>query len=229
MLARLSHLESLGCDRKLSDDRAMQIIGSIPGLRKLRAQGSVATDEGFIALSRSESLEKFWGREAPNLTGRGFIAFSKMPSLRALGISCKNVDHAALATLPQFPALRELTPIDFQDAGFRHVGRCVGLERLSCMYCRDTTDVATGYIRDLTIKRYYAGKTKITDRSLEILGGMNSIERVEFWECAGITDAGLPFLAALPNLREAEFGAVPHVTLAGLAVFPSRVRVDYWA
>jgi ankyrin repeat protein len=229
VLARLSHLESLGCDGKLSDDRAMQIIGSIPGLRKLRAQGSVATDDGFIALSRSESLEKFWGREAPNLTGRGFVAFSKMRALRTLGISCKNVDDAALASLPQFPALRELTPIDFADAGFRHVGRCVGLERLFCMYCRDTTDMATEYIRDLTIKRYYAGKTKITDRSLEILGGMNSIERVEFWECAGITDAGLPFLAALPNLREAEFGAVPQVTLAGLAVFPSRVRVDYWA
>jgi ankyrin repeat protein len=229
VLARLGHLESLGCDGKLSDDRTMQIIGSIPGLRKLRAQGSVATDDGFIALSRSESLEKFWGREAPNLTGRGFIAFSKMPSLRALGISCKNVDDAVLASLPQFPALRELTPIDFVDAGFRHVGRCVGLERLSCMYCRDTTDMATEYIRNLTIKRYYAGKTKITDRSLEILGGMNSIERVEFWECAGITDAGLSFLAALPNLREAEFGAVPQVTLAGLAVFPPRVRVDYWA
>jgi hypothetical protein len=29
--------------------------------------------------------------------------------------------------------LRELAPIDVQDAGFRHVDRCERLERLTCM------------------------------------------------------------------------------------------------
>ena len=43
--------------------------------------------------------------------------------------------HAAV-----FPALRELTPIDIKDDGFRHVGKCVELERLTCMYCRETGD-----------------------------------------------------------------------------------------
>jgi ankyrin repeat protein len=229
VLARLPHLGSLGCDGKLCDDRTMQFIGAIPKLRKLRAQGSVATDDGFIALARSQSLERFWGREAPNLSGRGFRAFAKMPALRGLGISLKGVDDDALAMLPDFPALHDLTPIDVEDTGFRHIGKCVKLEKLSCMYCRETTDIATEFIRDLTIKSYYAGKTKITDRSLEILGGMHSLERIEFWECAGITDAGLPFLAAHPKLREVEFGAVPNVTLKGTAIFPSRIRVHYWA
>jgi hypothetical protein len=228
VLARLPNLDFLGCDGKLSDDRAMRHIAAIPRLRKLRAQGSAATDEGFIALSKSASLENFWGREAPHLTGRGFTALSQMPSLKALGVSCKNVDDTALSRLPQFSALRDLTPIDVQDDGFRHVGRCQRLERLACMYCRDTTDLATEHVRHLQLKTYYAGKTKITDRSLEILSGMHSLESLEFWECAGITDAGLGFLAALPNLREVEFGAVPNVTLKGAAVFPSRVHVNYW-
>ena len=52
----------------------------------------------------------------------------------------------ALAAFPSFPALRELTPIGVQDAGFRHIGRCERLERLTCMYCRDTTDRATEHI-----------------------------------------------------------------------------------
>jgi hypothetical protein len=227
VLARLPHLSSLGCDGKLSDDQAMRHIASIPGLRKLRAQGSVATDDGFIALSRSGSLEKFWGRECPHLTGRGFVALSRMPALNTLGVSCKNVDDKALSSLPQFPALRELTPIGVTDAGFRHVGRCARLERLLCMYCRDTTDAATGHIAGLQLKSYYAGLTLITDRSLEILGRMLSLESIELYETKGVTDAGLKKLLDLPRLREICLSGLPHVTFAGAGVFPANVRVEY--
>jgi hypothetical protein len=194
VLARLPHLRSLACDGKISDDEAMRHIAAIPRLIKLRAQESVATDVGFIALSQSTSLEQFWGRHSPNLTGEGFIALSKMPALRCLGTSCKNVDDKALSTLALFPALRELTPIDFKDEGFRHVGRCEQLERLSCMYCRETTDVSTKHIAGLQLKTYYAGLTQITDRSLEILGRMRSLESIEFYEVKGLTDAGLAHL-----------------------------------
>ena len=226
-LARLPNLGSLGCDGRLSGDVAMRHIAALPRLRKLRAQESVATDDGFVELSRSRSLEGFWGRECPNFGSRGFAAFSQMPSLRSLGVGCKNVDDAALSTLPQFPALRELTPIGFQDAGFRHIGLCPNLERLTCMYCRDTTDIATEHIAGLNLKYYYAGLTKITDRSLEILGRMSSLEQVEFYECKGVTDAGLSSLAGLPRLQEVHFDGLPGVTLEGTRVFPDRVRVYY--
>jgi hypothetical protein len=150
-----------------------------------------------------------------------------MPALEAFGIGCKNVDDAALSTLPDFPALREITPIDFQDDGFRHVGRCRQLERLTCMYCRETGDAATGHIEGLRIKYYYAGLTQITDRSLEILGRMPSLEQVDLYECQHVTDAGLPFLAALPRLQEVHLDGLPRVTHAGTQVFPDRVRVYY--
>ena len=98
----------------------------------------------------------------------------------------------ALATLPRFPALTDLMPMDVLDDGFRHVGRCENLEGLWCMYCRDTTDAATEHIAGLTkLKTYYAGQTKITDRSLEILSRMPSLESLEFWNCGGITNAGV--------------------------------------
>ena len=199
----------------------------MPRLRKLRAQESVATDDGFEALSRSQTLEGFWGRECPNFGSRGFVAFSQMPALRSLGIGCANVDDRALSTLPHFPALRELTPIDVQDAGFRHVGKCERLERLTCMYCRDTTDAATEHIAGLQINYYYAGLTLITDRSLEILGRMPTLEQVEFYECNGVTDAGLVILARLPRLREVALEELPGVTLEGTHVFPAHVRVKY--
>jgi len=226
-LIKLPNLGSLGCDGKLSDNTAMRHIAAMPRLRKLRAQESVATDDGFITLSESKSIEHIWGRECPNFSSRGFIAFSKMPALRGLGIGLKNVDAQALSKLSEFAALRELTPIGIQDDGFRHIGLCPKLERLTCMYCRDTSDVATEHIARLQLKCYYAGLTKITDRSLEILGRMTSLEQVEFYGTRGITDAGLVFLAGLPRLSEVSLDELPGVTFEGTKVFPNHVRVKY--
>ena len=226
-LAGLPNLAALGCDGELSNDVAMRHFAALPCLRRLAAQGTVATDEGFIALSRSRTLEHLWTRETPNLTGRGFRALSTMPRLRNLGVSCKQVDDAALATLPSFATLREITPIDVHDDGFRHIGRCDSLERLTCMYCRDTTDSATAHIASLRLKFYYAGLTGITDHSLEILGRMPSLEHVELFECKGVTDAGLSHLGRLPRLREVHLNGLPQVTFGGTKVFPPGVRVKY--
>ena len=138
--------------------------------------------------------------------------------------------------------MRELTPIDFHDDGFWHIGRCRNLERLTCMYCRETGDTATEHIKGLGIKYYYAGLTQITDRSLEILGGMESLEQVDLYECLKVTDAGLPFLARLPKLREVHLDGLPGVTLEGTKavrtggarllldlISRSRLQVSLWA
>ena len=226
-LAGLPNLGSLGADAALSDDIAMGHFAAIPRLRKLRAQGTVATDEGFEALSRSRTLEQLWTRETPHLGSRGFLALSRMPALRNLGVSCKQVSDETLAAFPEFPSLRELTPIDVTDPGFRHIGRCDKLERLSCMYCRETTDVATEHIAGLRLRSYYAGLTQITDRSLEILGRMTSLEQIELYECLHVTDAGLTFLARLPQLRQFDVSGSPGVTLDGTRVFPASVAVKY--
>jgi len=228
-LAGLPNLGALGCEGRLCNDIAMRHIATIPRLRMLMAQGTVATDDGFVALSRSQTLEYFWGRECPNLHGRGFAALSNMPALKGLAVSCKFVDDAALAALPRFPSLTWLLPMDVPDAGFRHVGRCAQLEKLTCMYCRGTGDAATEHIAGLSrLKEYYAGQTQITDRSLEILGGMTSLEDVTLSACAGISDAGLVHLARLPRLKKVAVDASARVTRAGIAVFPADVSVDFW-
>jgi hypothetical protein len=226
-LAGLPHLGSLGADGELSDDVAMGHYAAIPRLRKLRAQGTVATDAGFEALSRSRTLEELWTRETPHLGSRGFRALSRMPALRNLGVSCKQVSDEALAAFPEFPSLRDLTPIDVTDPGFRHIGRCEKLERLSCMYCRETTDEATAHVGGLHLRSYYAGLTQITDRSLEILGRMTSLEHIELYECLHVTDAGLVFLSTLPRLRQFDVSGSPKVTLGGTRLFPSTVTVHY--
>ncbi len=226
-LAHLPNLQQLGADGKLACDEAMPHIAAIPRLRKLRIQESIATEDGFVALARSASLESVWGRVCPNFNDRAFRAFATIPTLQGMSIGLANVSDAALAALPHFPALRELTPIGLTDPGFVHVGQCGNLQRLTCMYCRDTTDAATEHIAGLGIRYYYAGLTKITDRSLRILGGIHSLEQIDLYECQGVTDAGLPYIAVLPNLQEVHLDGLPHVTLEGTKVFPTRVRVHH--
>ena len=227
-LAALPNLGFLGCPGDICDDNAMRHIAALPNLRMLMGQGTVATDTGFKQLSQSKTIEYIWGRECPNLTGAGFTALAEMPALKGLAVSCKFVDDAALAMLPSFPALRELMPMDVSDDGFRHVGRCHALESLVLMYCRDTTDIATEHIQTLpNLKKYHAGYTLITDRTLKVLGTMHSLEELSFEGCKRITDAGVAALATLPRLREISIGGSPDVTRAGVSAFPNHVRVNY--
>jgi hypothetical protein len=226
-LASLAHLGFLAIDGDLCDDEAMRQIGRLPHLRMLLAQGPAAGDAGFEGLSASATIEYIWGRECPHLGSRGFAALSSMPSLLGLAVSCKQVGDAALATLPSFPRLRSLMPLDVTDEGFRHVGRCERLEELWCMYCRETGDAATEHIAGLRLKTYYAGLTKMTDRSLDILARMTSLEKIQIHHCQGITDGGVRSLAELPNLRELSIEGSRTVTRAAFQGFAPRVRVAY--
>jgi hypothetical protein len=79
----------------------------------------------------------------------------------------------------------------------------------------------------LHLRSYYAGLTQITDKSLEILGRVTSLEQIELYECLHVTDAGLVFLSTLPRLRQFDVSSSPGVTLNGTRVFPSRVTVHY--
>jgi ankyrin repeat protein len=211
-----------------ANDDAMRYIGAMPRLRFLGAQDTETTDDGWVALSASRTLEYIWGRRCYNLRGRGFAALSTMPALRALSVSCKNVDDAAIARLPQFPALRELMPMDVPDQGYRHIGRCDRLESLVLMYCRDTTDRATEHITGLaSLKNYFASYTRVSDRTPEILAGIVTLETIGLSAIPGITNAGIAALARLPRLRELDLGGLQNVTPDVVSVFSPAVDVSY--
>jgi hypothetical protein len=225
-LAHLVTLPNLGMLAFDATDEAMPVIAAMPSLRFLMCQDTVAGDDGFAALSRSKSIEYIWGRRCYNLRSRGFTALAEMPALRGLSVSCRNVDDAALAALPGFPALRELMPMDVPDDGYRHIGRCEHLERLVLMYCRETTDAATGHLTGLrNLRKYFASYTRITDRTPELLSEVSSLEDVGFSSCAGLTDRGIAALARLPRLRLLDLGGMRQVTAEVLTAFPAQVVV----
>ena len=222
-LKALPHLGWLAVDAK---NDWMTHIAEMPSLRFLGSQDTIADDDGFVALSRSRSIEYIWGRRCHNLRRRGFTALADMPSLRGLSVSCLNVDDTGISTLPRFPALRELMPMDIPDAGYRHVGKCAALESLVLMYCRDTTDAATEHITGLDkLSSYFNSYTAITDRTPELLSRMDSLERITFDACHGLTDAGIATLSRLPNLKELRVSG-RGVTANVAAAFPSSVLVN---
>ncbi|MGQ0649299.1 MAG: hypothetical protein ACT4P7_17240 [Gemmatimonadaceae bacterium] len=226
-LAPLVDLPRLGWLAFDAKDDAMPYIAQMPRLRFLGCQDTTATDDGWVALSRSQSLEQIWGRRCYGLQRRGFVALSTMPSLRGLSVSCKNVDDAGVAALPHFPALEELMPMDVPDAGYRHVGRCAQLESLVLMYCRDTSDAATKQITGLSrLTRYFASYTQVTDRTPELLSGMDSLEQITFDGCAGLTNRGIGALARLPRLRELRVSG-QRITPDVVSTFPPTVTVHY--
>jgi hypothetical protein len=221
-LISLPHLGWLAVDAK---DDCMPHIARMPRLRFLGAQDTPAGDDGFAALSASPTLEYIWGRRCHNLRRRGFQALSRMPALRGLSVSCLNVDDAGVAALPDFPALRELMPMDVPNAGYRHVGRCTALEQLVLMYCRNTTDAATEHLTGLLHLSYYFNSyTTITDRTPGILSAMDSLERVTFDACHALTDAGVGRLARLPRLRELRVSG-RGITAGLRGLFPATVAV----
>jgi hypothetical protein len=227
-LAPLITLPNLGWLAFDAKDDSMPYIAAMPRLRFLGCQDTVAGDDGFVALSHSQSIEYIWGRRCHNLRTRGFTALSTMPALRALSVSCLNVDDAGIATLPDFPALRELMPMDVPDDGYRHIGKCDQLASLVLMYCRETTDRATEHIVGLRrLEHYFASYTRITDRTPELLSGMDSLERVTFDGCAGVSNAGIATLARLPKLRELRISGA-RISSDVADVFPAEVTVRYF-
>jgi Leucine Rich repeat len=226
-LAPLVGLPELGWLAVDATDDSMPYIARMPRLRFLGCQDTVAGDDGFVSLSRSQSIEYIWGRRCYNLRTRGFAALPRMPTLRGLSVSCKNVEDAGVAELPNLRALRELMPMDVPDEGYRHIARCEALESLILMYCRETSDAATEHIVRLPqLKDYFASYTRITDRTPELLSHMDSLERITLDGCAGVTNAGLAHLARLPRLRELRVSG-PQITSEIVSHFPSRVRVHY--
>jgi hypothetical protein len=224
-LAALPNLCCLGFD---ADDETMGAIAALPRLRKLMCQDTRATDTGFETLSRCGKLEYLWGRRCYGLTGVGLAALSRLPKLRGMNVSCRNVEDGALSRLPDYPALVELVPMDVRDDGFRHIGRCEGLRALWCMGCRDTGDAATAHLAGLrNLQTYYAGGTQITDRSLEILVRITSLERLVFSACGGVTNGGIAMLAALPQLRELSLEYMPGVTREVMNAIPGGVQVNF--
>jgi len=71
---------------------------------------------------------------------------------------------------------------------------------------------------------YFNSYTTITDRTPQLLSGMDSLERITFDACHGLTNAGVASLARLPRLRELRVSG-RQITKDVVGMFPPGVSV----
>ena len=200
-------------------------IAGIPRLRMLMAQGTVATDDGFEVLSASKTIEYIWGPRVPQPLRPRLHRATSMPSLKGLAVSCARVDDEALSSLAH-SGLTSLLPMTCPtpDSVMWGAAARTGAPVVHVLSRHDRRGNRTaGW--PLALEVLTLAVTKISDRSLEILSRLTTLERLEFWEIAGITDAGLKVLATLPALRELTIGGSSQVSLRGLSHFWRQINV----
>jgi hypothetical protein len=131
-LAPVATLPNLGWLSVDAKDNWMPHVAAMPKLRFLGAQDTSTGDDGFVALSKSQSIEYIWGRRCHNLQRRGFRALAKMPALRGLSVSCLNVDdegvadyrsHAGAVVDDGFARASHVRRLSFADEQWRRAAR----------------------------------------------------------------------------------------------------------
>ena len=203
----------------------MRHIAASPRLRMLMGQGTVADRR---RLRRPQPLRTSSTSGAANVPICQPRIRRARPDARPArpGRELKNALTTRSRPLPRFPALRELMPMDVPDEGFRHVGRCEKLGDAVVHVLPRHRRRATEHLAGLSrLKPYYAGMTKITDRSLEILGRMPTLGKLDFWESAA-DRRGITPLAGLPRLREIAVGGSQRDPRRDGGLSPT-VRVNY--
>jgi hypothetical protein len=84
---------------------------------------------------------------------------------------------------------------------------------------RDIGDEAPRISLASRLKSYFAGSTEITDRSLEVLAGLSTLESIELEHTVHVTNSGIAALALLRNLQQVSIGGLPLVTRDGASIF----------
>ena len=204
---------------------SFEAIAALPRLGFLRIdRDGATTDDNLAALSRSRTLQQLSCGDHSSVTGRGFAALATMPLLQGLSIDCGSIEDQSLVLLAQFPSLRTFWPRNLSDERFQYVGACSDLASLA--FPQGATDAATRHIATLPhLRTLSAANSAITDRSLEILAHIPSLQALDLHDCPGITDAGIASLSALPQLTTLVVYGCPHVTPMGTATLPSTVQV----
>jgi hypothetical protein len=227
-LKKMGTLEALNFHGQLVTDAVLREIAAIPQLRWLHAQDVASGDDGFMALGHCETLETAVLRFCHAMTDRGMAALSMLPRLQSLNVGGRRLTDDAFAPFVGAHSLREVSPPLSRDAAFIHIARIPKLERLTNMYNRATTDVATQHLGGHpTLTRYSAFGTQITDVSLEVLAALPSLEFAELDNLFGITDAGLGVLARARKLRRLSVDTCSRVTGEWLKFTPAALEAAF--
>lgn len=195
MLEKMVHLEALTVD-----DTAMTF-----------------TNEGVARLQHLPHLQRLRGF---GIADDLMPVLSQFPALRNLDLSDCGVTNKGLRSCRDMPYLEDLhlgMSYGIGNSGMRHLRGLASLRSLNLSDLAGVTNAGLAALQELpNLQRLYLWGTRISDRGIEHLQGMPSLDVLEMPDT--ITDTGLRVLSALPSLRILSVRFNRALTNAGLAV-----------
>jgi len=175
------------------------------------ADDAMVTDSGVLAITQLKSLKRLTLFRCGFITNQSIVFLSLYSSLEELNINycnCADLDTSCLRSIGEMKSLKELfiignLNVEPTDEDFAHLGNLSSLKTLSlCDF------------------------PYLTDASLEVVGTLKCMERLNISNCTGFTDDGLVHLAALPHLRklvcnyaDGDYDVIMKISFAGLTLY----------
>lgn len=164
-----------------------------------------------------ERVSRLTGLEALDLGSCRHVTDRGIGHLARLGAAVRHLNLAGTAiTDSGVDVLRDLSAVESFDLSWTGITDA-GVNQLSA--CRALRRVASPAVR-----KYFASYNRITDRTPEILSGMDALEEMILDTCVGVTNAGIAAFARLHILR---VSGMPRVTRDVTARFRPGVDVRY--
>lgn len=238
---RMPRLSGLPLPGYLMTDEICRAVADMPHITSLGFWEAAATEDDIKALAQAKQLKELGFGAFHGLTPDGLAALAQLPKLSNLSIGSKKCPDEGLACLKNFQALKVFWFANeniFTDEAFQYVAQAPNLETLVNMYVREydedynlitaTTDRSTEYLAQAKkLKAYHVWGSFITDRSLEILASMKTLEDLLFYNCPHLTNEGVAQLTSLPRLRKLDLQANSQLTEKVVEHFDRSVQVNY--
>ena len=223
-LAKLKDLRTLDMRGNMeAGDMALDVVADLPKLTAFKHRSTAVTDSGMEYLTRSQTLESLLlqdfvitDQSGPHLAKLGKLSQLEVfrcqgfgsdgvMALKGMGLTrltlrdLPNVDDRAMEVFGDLPKLRRLYLHELptvSDAGLKQLSALKSLELLDIWTVPQMTDATVDVIATLPgLKELSIRATGVTDKCIEKLLEMPSLQTLTFKENGSVTAEGLKKLS----------------------------------
>jgi hypothetical protein len=204
-------------------DMTLDVLGKLPNLRALKHRSTVVTDDGIERLAASGSLASLLAQDFA-ITSAAGPALGRIRTLESLEIfRCQGFGSDGVRALAGLP-LKRLTLRDLPEVGDAALAVLPDLPALQRLYLHELASVGDEGLAHLAAAQQLAvldlwSLPRMTDATIDVIAALPGLKELSIRE-TGVTDAGLAKLAALPGLQSLVFkdnGPITDATRAALA------------
>jgi beta-lactamase regulating signal transducer with metallopeptidase domain/Leucine-rich repeat (LRR) protein len=198
-----------------ADDRAMQYVAHLGGLKNLCLFDAPIGDKGMAYVERLKSLEYL--TLPKNITDKGLPVVNKLPRLKGLYFKTNRITNDGLKVLSKLNTLEELELGGdlINDDGLKYIA---GLPKLNYLLLfKNFTGSGFNHLKNIpTLRVVNLFRMKTTqDAGLEHIAAMPALENLSLYDNNQISDQGMAYLASSKSLRKLNIG-LTQVTARGV-------------